>query len=147
LITAWQNNYGRGPAPPESPDPVGGFYCWDWAEIFHDAVGENDDCFSFFKWSALNPKPEKDETGAIMRDEFGRPIHRVHYFLWVYVGGASTDKPIKGCNAVFDDGFFDKTLSHDGTTFIADAGWDVVNPKHLGPPPLCRDRYTPIALE
>ena len=99
LTLAWQKNYGHG-CRGSKGDPVAGFFCWGWAEIFEDALkNSNLSCFSSAKWAAYPLA-----AGGT-----------VHYYLWVSLG----DKYERECSVIFDDGFLG-TTARPGDDFFTD---------------------------
>ncbi|MBK9989190.1 MAG: hypothetical protein IPP19_00240 [Verrucomicrobia bacterium] len=103
LVAAWNRNYGRGMYSDNGGDSVGGFMCWDWANVFEDALAKlKPKCVSFSAGVAEAPA----EKGAD-----GKMHVPVHWYLKVYA--CKREKNAFRVN--FDDGFFDGTdTSHPG---------------------------------
>jgi len=99
LADAWTRNYGNGPYNDNAPgsDTVGGYFCWDWAGIFNNAVASTKfKCFSFTIGMAAAPT-----VGD------GTPVH---YYLQIYACKRKKD----GFTVSFDDGFYDGSPVHSG---------------------------------
>jgi RHS repeat-associated protein len=103
LVAAWNRNYGKGMNSDKGGDAVGRFMCWDWANIFEDALQK------------LKPKCVSYEVGVAaaptVADEYGKIRTPVHWFLKVYA--CKREKNAFRVN--FDDGYLDgETASHQG---------------------------------
>ena len=108
LVGAWNRNYGNGPhSDARGSDTVGGYFCWDWANIFNDAIQKLDpNCVSYEQGIAAAPV----ETVTTW---YGLPekVTPVHWYLKVYACKRESSK----FRVNFDDGFFDgENASHPG---------------------------------
>ncbi|MEI6916162.1 MAG: RHS repeat-associated core domain-containing protein, partial [Armatimonadota bacterium] len=100
LVGAQQQNYGNGPHDDsaEGSDTVGGYFCWDWARFFENAL------------SSQKPKcaTYKQGMAAAPSTPTGTPVH---FYLIVQACGEES----AGSRVNFDDGFFDgENTSHSG---------------------------------
>lgn len=85
LKQAWTLNYGFGPDM-AGRDPVGGHFCWDWANIFNEAV------------SGLPLRYWSNEKGFAVKGN----TSSVHWFIKLYA--YKNNDPMYRANV--DDGFF-----------------------------------------
>ena len=126
LTTAWSLNYGLGKAEDNKEnegDPVAGYYCWDWAEIYMDALSRTDlNCFDY-KIGAAIVKNGVDQNNNVKPDKFWKS----HWYVKVFACKKNTDT---SCQVVFDDGFFDsENTSHAGLFPDKDSNYvDIKNP-------------------
>jgi len=97
IAAAWSLNYALGrnkDTEANNGDPVAGYFCWDWADIFIDALKKaNLKCLSFQLGEADAP-PNK--LGNVP----------VHYYVKVFACKKNLEK--KGdfsCQVTFDDGY------------------------------------------
>nr|WP_298863221.1 RHS repeat-associated core domain-containing protein [uncultured Gimesia sp.] len=91
LTTAWYVNYGNGKAkgPSAHADPVAGYYCWDWENIFRQAtIKMKPECFTFKKGVAFDPDPTS---------------RTIHVYLEIKIYKRTVDNE---CTVAFDDGYF-----------------------------------------
>ena len=94
IAAAWSRNYGRGPHWLYR-DPVAGYYCWDWSNIFMDAL------------ESQNLKCLKSQTGKAKHKRDGR----IHMYVKMFACGNKKAED----QVVFDDGFFNRAgCSHSG---------------------------------
>ncbi|MFO0972891.1 MAG: RHS repeat-associated core domain-containing protein [Phycisphaerae bacterium] len=101
LIEAWRRNWGMGPFSDAGSSPtVGGYYCWDWANIFDDALTAlKPVCLTFERGLAWGPPVRNGRPGETY----------VHYYLRVYACG-DKHSPVS-----FDDGLMDGShAAHSG---------------------------------
>ena len=87
LVSAWDRNYGHGPYNDDGVNPftgetsqtVGGYFCWDWAKIFADALSKvNPKCLSYEQGVAAAPEVTVTDLGLTYKRT---PVHwylRVH---------------------------------------------------------------------
>ena len=93
LLQAWDDYYGFGPHRDGRGSPsVGGYMCWDWAQIFEQAI------------DSLNPKCFTTELGlATKRNARPDAADRVPVHLWVKV--FACDQRNDECKTSIDDGY------------------------------------------
>jgi hypothetical protein len=96
LVDLWTKEFGKGPYG-NTGDPVGGYFCWDWASGFKKAANDvgSDIWTASFRRFAADERPD----GSI-------PVH--------YAARLSIKNPKKEkCELTVDDGFFDNGLVHE----------------------------------
>ena len=108
-MVAWNKNYEFGPYNDnaDKSDSIGGFLCWDWSNIFADALNKlHPKCVSFEQGIAMAPaKITTDKQG------FSKRVTPVHWYLKVYACKRNDNE----YRVNFDDGFFDgSNTSHPG---------------------------------
>jgi|GEM_PF-5762726 len=116
LNDVWRENYGRGPTGPNQgpgDDTVGGFYCSQWSNLFHDAlsaVQQGSSCFSF------------DRVRSDRTDGSGR----MHAWVRISVGRGGP-----GCEVNADDGWGNGDYIHTEIPVRDPSVWDnpTVSPK------------------
>ena len=129
-IPAWNRNYGNGPIDDSVPGQpsVGGYMCWDWANIFEDALSPlHLKCASFQEGIAA--------TGMLILN--GEPGRRVHYFVKIYVGNMDVDS----MRVNFDDGFIEGKAANPGA-FPMNSQYQEINRADY--PGLSRPSYNPF---
>jgi hypothetical protein len=130
LVAAWNRNYGNGPIDDSVPGQpsVGGYMCWDWANIFEDALSPlHLKCASFQEGIAA--------TGMLILN--GEPGRRVHYFVKIYVGNMDVDS----MRVNFDDGFIEGKAANPGA-FPMNSQYQEINRADY--PGLSRPSYNPF---
>jgi hypothetical protein len=126
LTTAWSLNYGLGSADDNEDnkgDPVAGYYCWDWTEIYMDALSRIDlNCFDYKKGAAI-VKAGIDQNNNVIRGK----LWDSHWYVKVFACKKNTNT---SCQVVFDDGYFDEeNTSHAGIFPNKDANYvDIKTP-------------------
>ncbi|WP_197454750.1 hypothetical protein, partial [Stieleria varia] len=107
-LSAWQANFGYGPftRDPDHPQAVGGWYCYNWADLFKSAFDRVDSsCFSA-------------RVGVIQEGGYSFPWEKkkmkevkIHAYLVITVG----DEEGEGkCSVTLDDGFLNNDFVHMG---------------------------------
>ena len=123
---AWSLNYALGKYPdlpargkhPARTEPVAGYWCYDWADIFDDALSKARlDCLTFEKGEARAPN-----------DAFGNTP--VHWYVKIFACGKDlSENGDYSCQVVFDDGYFKDGNSHAGQFPSADSRYKDIKGK------------------
>jgi hypothetical protein len=126
ILKAWTTHWGENvgiPGRPIPPDPgsqaVGGYWCYDWTRIFHNALAaEKLKCFSvidvLFFYEGFDPTRERNN---------------VHFYLEIKVCGNATNP---ACTVKIDDGFFGTGFIHNDDFPISVTG-DPADIHPIGP--------------
>jgi RHS repeat-associated protein len=103
LVSTWKSNYGYGPRGPNTgpgDDTVGGYFCWEWANMFYNAVTSlslKSGCMSFHRMMVAKPP-------------LPNGIIPIHAWLRISIGNGGTD-----CEANADDGWGNGSSSNRQT--------------------------------
>ncbi len=111
LKDTWTQNYGYGPLGPNrgpGDDSVGGFLCWEWANMFSSALTRlmlNSGCMSFHRMATVR-------FPAIV------PRNPMHAWVRISIGNGGP-----GCEANADDGWGNGSSSNTGIPLGNPGGW------------------------
>ncbi len=110
LARAWEDNYGKGPHK-RGGDPVGGYFCWDWANKFYQEIQSLNTKVWLVKFRMFyNPNCQ-----IVMPDGSVQKYNGYHFAVNVYIKTPkinASEKCNKGVN--FDDSYFEGGCAHDG---------------------------------
>ncbi len=94
IVKAWNDNFGKGPLGDDG-DPIGGYWCWNWANGFNNAA------------NSVNPHCWTIKVAAATKTS------RDHYFIELH----ACKNPADECTVIIDDGWF------VANTFVHRPGW------------------------
>jgi len=131
LEKAWTNAFGKGASTDK--DSIGGYMCWDWANIFDNALKNlNPKCVSFKQGAGYGKQTTKD----------GKVFTPFHFFLRVWACKEEYD----GCRVNFDDGWMIEGKSAHEDDYLPEP-WEEIEPSVLSQPPYnWKPPYQPLPM-